>query len=115
LFDQLAADEHANGSDLDYPSFGMSEWTWQPSRKGGECARDFYSYWAAFSTYKEFIWKEQWNLAEAPDRRVRRYAALFVTRFENSCFARLMERDNKKAKEDAKREYVDVVRVMLIL
>ena len=33
--------------------------------------------------------------------------------FSKSMYTRLMERDNKKAKEDAKREYVDVVRVRL--
>jgi DnaJ family protein A protein 5 len=73
LFDQLAADEHSHGSDLEYPSFGTSEWSWQPIVKGGSCARDFYNYWSSFSTFKDFTWKEQWNLTEAPDRRVRRW------------------------------------------
>ncbi|QRW18381.1 DnaJ domain protein [Rhizoctonia solani] len=41
------------------------------------------------STAKDFSWYDSWNIAEAPDRRVRR----------------LMERDNKKARDDAKKEY----------
>ncbi|KAK0495324.1 DnaJ domain-containing protein [Armillaria luteobubalina] len=57
-------------------------------------ARTFYNVWINFVTNKDFSWCDQWNLAEAPDRRVRR----------------LMEKDNKKARDDARRDYNDTVR-----
>jgi len=65
-----------------------------------------------FSTEKDFSWMDQWNLAEAPDRRVRRCGLSYPNVVVNSSyFLRLMERDNKKAREDARREYNETVRV----
>lgn len=57
-------------------------------------AREFYSVWTNFATEKEFTWEETWRLSEAPDRRVRR----------------AMEKENKKTRDDARREYNDTVR-----
>ncbi|KAI0059176.1 DnaJ-domain-containing protein [Artomyces pyxidatus] len=98
LFDRLAFDEKLY-SDLDLPSFGYSTWTWAaPSNeRSKEAARVFYNYWLNFVTAKDFSWVDQWNISEAPDRRVRR----------------LMERDNKKAREDARKEYNDTVRTLV--
>ncbi|OJT13882.1 DnaJ subfamily C member 21 -like protein [Trametes pubescens] len=95
LFDRLAHDEKAH-TDVPLPSFGTSTWPWLPPSRDeqDQCARTFYNYWTNFVTNKEFEWADQWNLAEAPDRRVRR----------------LMERDNKKARDDARKEYNDTVR-----
>ncbi|KAI0636163.1 hypothetical protein C8Q77DRAFT_1101965 [Trametes polyzona] len=95
LFDRLAHDEKAY-VDIPFPSFGFSTWPWLPPSKAeqDQCARTFYSYWTNFVTNKEFEWADQWNIAEAPDRRVRR----------------LMERDNKKARDEARKEYNDTVR-----
>ncbi|KDQ13437.1 hypothetical protein BOTBODRAFT_33461 [Botryobasidium botryosum FD-172 SS1] len=103
LFARLANEEMEHSEsleDLGYPSFGDATWPWVPSQKGEEmtCARTFYSIWSSFSTTKEFSWKEPWNLTEAPDRRVRR----------------LMEKDNKKARDDAKREYNETVRSIVL-
>ncbi|KZT41263.1 DnaJ-domain-containing protein [Sistotremastrum suecicum HHB10207 ss-3] len=100
LFQRLAEDEEQHGSDVDYPSFGTSSWPWVPADKGleHEAAKTFYNYWSSFATAKEFVWMEQWNLQEAPDRRVRR----------------LMEKDNKKARDDAKRDYNDTVRSLVM-
>ncbi|KAJ7352585.1 DnaJ domain-containing protein [Mycena albidolilacea] len=93
LFARLQAEE-ALISDSDYPSFGYAGWTWAPADKTADGTRTFYAAWTNFATAKDFVWMDQWNLTEAPDRRVRR----------------LMEKDNKKAREDARREYNDTVR-----
>ncbi|KAI0364749.1 DnaJ-domain-containing protein [Pilatotrama ljubarskyi] len=95
LFDRLAHDEKQY-ADTPMPSFGYSTWPWlPPSREEqDQCARTFYNFWTNFVTGKEFEWADQWNVAEAPDRRVRR----------------LMERDNKKARDEARKEYNDTVR-----
>ncbi|KAJ6577242.1 hypothetical protein B0H19DRAFT_1019574 [Mycena capillaripes] len=93
LFARLQAEE-ALISDAAYPSFGYAGWTWTPASKTSDGARTFYAAWTNFATAKDFAWSDQWNLTEAPDRRIRR----------------LMEKDNKKAREDARREYNDTVR-----
>ncbi|KAF8207558.1 hypothetical protein K438DRAFT_1575955 [Mycena galopus ATCC 62051] len=93
LFARLQAEE-ALISDVDYPSFGYAAWSWAPADKTSEGARTFYTAWTNFATAKDFAWMDQWNLTEAPDRRVRR----------------LMEKDNKKAREDGRREYNDTIR-----
>ncbi|KAG6853795.1 hypothetical protein C0991_001384 [Blastosporella zonata] len=95
LFERLGAEEAMFSADIDYPSFGFSTWLWTAQDKGDDQqARLFYAAWTNFATSKDFIWSEQWNLTEAPDRRVKR----------------LMEKDNKKARDDARREYNDTVR-----
>ncbi|KAJ7219960.1 hypothetical protein GGX14DRAFT_584783 [Mycena pura] len=93
LFSRLQAEE-ALISDAPYPSFGDSTWTWASATRASDGARAFYAAWTNFATAKEFAWMDQWKLSEAPDRRVRR----------------LMEKDNKKAREDARKEYNDTVR-----
>ncbi|KAG8933200.1 hypothetical protein FRC01_010546 [Tulasnella sp. 417] len=104
LFTRLAYEENNfNEHPVDYPSFGNSSWTWTgsgpspDSRSPPEAARKFYNAWLSFSTAKDFVWKELWNVGEAPDRRVRR----------------VMEQENKKARDDARREYNDVVRALV--
>ncbi|CDO77186.1 hypothetical protein BN946_scf184705.g11 [Trametes cinnabarina] len=99
LFDRLAHDEK-QFVDTPLPSFGYSTWPWLPSSKAeqNQCARAFYTYWTNFVTNKEFEWADQWNVAEAPDRRVRR----------------LMEKDNKKARDEARKEYNDTVRSLAL-
>ncbi|KAJ7052520.1 DnaJ domain-containing protein [Mycena amicta] len=93
LFSRLQAEE-ALLADAPYPSFGDSTWTWVPATKTSDNARAFYSAWTNFATEKEFAWTDMYNLSEAPDRKIRR----------------LMEKDNKKAREDARREYNDTIR-----
>ncbi|KAG6900591.1 hypothetical protein C0993_008309 [Termitomyces sp. T159_Od127] len=95
LFERLGAEEALFSADLDYPSFGYSTWTWTgASNDDQEAVKSFYAAWINFATVKDFTWSEQWNLNEAPDRRVKR----------------LMEKDNKKARDDARREYNDTIR-----
>ena len=73
LFERLAHDEKQY-TDGPFPSFGDSSWPWLPPSKDEKdrCSRTFYAYWTNFVTEKGFEWADQWNLAEAPDRKVRR-------------------------------------------
>ncbi|KAI0048979.1 DnaJ-domain-containing protein [Auriscalpium vulgare] len=100
LFDRLAFDEKLYDPDAALPSFGYAAWDWAgPSKEQKhEAARTFYNYWLNFVTMKDFSWMDQWNVSEAPDRRVRR----------------LMERDNKKARDDGRKEYNDTVRTLVM-
>jgi DnaJ family protein A protein 5 len=56
----------------EYPSFGNSTWQWNSPTEDGRTVKQFYTVWLTFSTEKDFVWSEKWDLSEAPDRRVRR-------------------------------------------
>jgi DnaJ family protein A protein 5 len=73
LFARLAAEE-AQFADTAYPAFGRADAPWAPPSKADAdgAARTFYAAWTNFASEKDFAWMEMWNLAEAPDRRVRR-------------------------------------------
>lgn len=57
--------------------------------------RDFYAAWGSFVTRKGFAWRDGYRTTDAPDRRVKR----------------AMEKENKRMRDAARREYNDVVRV----
>lgn len=95
-FEHLALEEEAaaDHDDIDipeYPTFGSSDDSYD------DVVRPFYAAWAGFSTAKSFAWKDKYRLSDAPDRRVRR----------------LMEKENKKMREDAIREFNDAVRFLV--
>ncbi|KAK7943241.1 uncharacterized protein PG986_012354 [Apiospora aurea] len=95
-FDSLAQQEIAacewDGLPIvEYPSFGKANDDYDA------VAKPFYSAWSNFATRKTFSWKDKWRLSDAPDRRVRR----------------LMEKENKKAREDAVQEFNETVRSMV--
>ncbi|KAI8950174.1 DnaJ domain-containing protein [Xylaria longipes] len=95
-FDRLAEGEYAAAdweglAPTEYPSFGESA-------ADDTVAKAFYGRWSNFSTRLGFSWKDKWRLSDAPDRRVRR----------------LMEKENKKLREDAIREFNDAVRSLVI-
>lgn len=110
LFERIAAEDaqaapypgDAPSRPIDWPSFGYSH-TPYLHRKGEDVplnqtpVRDFYSAWAGYQTNKSFSWKDGWKLSEAPDRRVKR----------------LMDKENRQAREAARREYNDVVRSLV--
>jgi DnaJ family protein A protein 5 len=75
----------------DYPEFGHKNDDYE------DVVRPFYAAWNGFSTKKSYSWKEGYRLSEAPDRRIRR----------------LMEKENKKLREDGIQEYNDAVRSLL--
>lgn len=96
IFDQLAAEEtalgdHGDRDPISYPAFGTSTSDYD------DVVRPFYSGWAGFSTRKTFSWKDKYRLPDAPDRRVRR----------------LMEKENRKCRDDAIREFNDAVRFLV--
>ncbi|KAI3319962.1 DnaJ domain-containing protein [Xylariaceae sp. AK1471] len=95
-FDHLAEGEYAAEdweglSSTEYPSFGES-------MDDDTVAKAFYSRWSNFSTRLSFSWKDKWRLSDAPDRRIRR----------------LMEKENKKLRDDAIRDFNDAVRSLVI-
>lgn len=96
-FAQLALEEEAacswDGQDVpvQYPPFGKA------SDNFDTVARPFYRDWSNFATKKSFRWKDKYRLSDAPDRAVRR----------------LMEKENKKARELGAREFNDAVRSLV--
>ncbi|KAK4099961.1 DnaJ-domain-containing protein [Parathielavia hyrcaniae] len=92
FFDQLAAEENAacdwlGVAPTEYPPFGHARDEYSP------VAKRFYTAWSAFSTRKTFSWRDKYRLSDAPDRRVRR----------------LMEKENKKFRDEGIREFNDAV------
>lgn len=95
-FDNLAREEELacewEGLDLvSYPEFGHAGDDYEIS------VRPFYAAWTGFATRKTFSWKEIYRYSEAPDRRTRR----------------LMERENKRLRDEAIYEYNDSVRSLV--
>lgn len=95
-FEHLALEEEAAAEQgsvdvLDYPTFGQAQDNYD------EIVRPFYAIWAGFATRKSFAWKDKYRLSDAPDRRVRR----------------LMEKENKKLRDDAIREFNDAIRFLV--
>lgn len=73
---------------VEYPDFGQKDETDQ------DFLRQFYIRWGNFSSRKSFSRKEAFRYSEAPDRRVRR----------------MMEKENKRLRDMAVREYNEAVR-----
>ena len=116
LFDRLAHDERQHseaGPHAAYPTFGDATWPWAPASKDARdtATRTFYNFWMNFVTAKDFAWADTWNINEAPDRRVRRCVFASSACIHPVLMCRLMERDNKKARDDARKEYNDTIRV----
>ncbi|RAL08437.1 putative C2H2 finger domain protein [Aspergillus homomorphus CBS 101889] len=96
VFSRLALEEELDrcGERTDttyYPTFGHRDDDYE------EVVRPFYAVWSSFSTRKTFAWKDIYRYAEAPDRRVRR----------------LMEKENKRLREEGVREFNDAVRSLV--
>ncbi|OPB37740.1 meiotically up-regulated protein [Trichoderma guizhouense] len=95
-FEHLAQEEEAaadyEGVECpEYPTFGSSDSDYDPTVKS------FYAIWAGFATKKSFMWQDKYRLSDAPDRRTRRW----------------MEKENKKLRDDAIREFTDAVRFLV--
>ncbi|UNI17323.1 hypothetical protein JDV02_003677 [Purpureocillium takamizusanense] len=95
-FEHLALEEETaaefEGLNIpDYPTFGSSDDDYD------QVVKVFYVSWSSFSTKKTFSWKDRHRLSDAPDRRTRR----------------LMEKENKKSREDAIREFNDAVKFLV--
>jgi len=95
-FDTLAKEEELacewEGLEpVDYPSFGHATDNYE------EVVRPFYATWNGFATKKTFSWKDVYRCSDAPDRRVRR----------------LMEKENKRFREDGIREFNETVKSLV--
>lgn len=88
--EQLAC-EWENNSPIIYPEFGDANDPYD-SR-----VRAFYNAWSNFATRKAFSWVDIYRYSEAPDRRVKR----------------LMERENRRLRDEAVREFNDAVRSLV--
>lgn len=96
VFEHLALEEdaaaEANDTDCpDYPTFGFAGDDYE------SIVKPFYVSWVGFSTKKSFAWKDKYRLSDAPDRRTRR----------------LMEKENKKCRDDSIREFNDAVNFLV--
>ncbi|KAL8719863.1 MAG: hypothetical protein Q9225_003188 [Loekoesia sp. 1 TL-2023] len=96
VFDTLAREEDlaCEWEELDpvaYPGFGNANDPYDPT------VRSFYAAWSSFATRKTFPWADVYRYSEARDRRVRR----------------LMEKENKRLREEAIREFNDAVRSLV--
>ena len=96
FFKQLAREEEIacqweEVQPAEYPEFGHKDDDYEA------VVRPFYASWNGFATRKSYSWKDVYRLSEAPDRRVRR----------------LMERENKRHREEAIQEYNDAVRSLI--
>ncbi|WWC59928.1 uncharacterized protein I303_102491 [Kwoniella dejecticola CBS 10117] len=109
LFALLASDEDLHTSpdspSLAYPSFGDSTTSYAPpqgmtrAEKDSQIwVRDFYLVWTEFVTEKRFDWVAKWDLERAESRDIRR----------------LMEKENKKVRDDYRKEYNDTVRQLVL-
>lgn len=78
-------------SDYEFPEFGTSQTDYE------EVVRPFYDFWHAFCTSKSYVWVEKYDTREAPDRRTRR----------------LMEAENKKLRDAAKKERNEEIRALV--
>ena len=74
-----------------YPSFGSAHDNYEAT------VRPFYAVWVSFATQKTFAWKDAHRYADAPDRRMRR----------------LMEKENRRLREEGVREFNDAVRSLV--
>ena len=96
IFDTLAKEEELacewqNIDPLAYPDFGNA------NDEHSSGVRSFYAAWSSFATKKDYAWVDIYRYSDAPDRRVRR----------------LMEKENKRLREDAAREFNDAVRSLV--
>ncbi|RMZ77762.1 hypothetical protein DV737_g4206, partial [Chaetothyriales sp. CBS 132003] len=96
FFNKLAKEESIacqwdDQDPFDYPDFGSKDDDYD------DVVRPFYAAWTGFATQKSYAWKDQYRLADAPDRRIRR----------------LMEKENRKLREEAIQEFNDSVRSLV--
>ena len=96
VFDRLALEESIACEMEDraartYPTFGTA------GDKYEDGLKHFYSIWSNFATQKNFAWKDAYRYSEAPDRRTRR----------------IMEKENKRLRDEGIREFNDAVRTMV--
>ena len=95
VFDSIGREERLHvatpgGPRLAYPSFGDAS-------AGAAVVSAFYSFWNAYASRMSFGWVEEHNTAEAPNREIRR----------------AMDKENKKAREKARKERTEMIRELV--
>ena len=85
---QFQDDDHSDTTNNKYPKFGNLDSDY------GSQVRTFYQVWGSFTSVKTFSWKDEYRYSTAGDRRTRR----------------AMEKENKKARDSARREFNETVR-----
>ena len=95
-FASLAAEEEsasdwAGVESTRYPEFGTSRDDYE------DVVKPFYRFWINFSTKKTFSWRDAYKASDAPDRGTRR----------------VIERENKKLRDEGVREFNDAVRALV--
>ncbi|KOX70672.1 DnaJ like protein subfamily C member 21 [Melipona quadrifasciata] len=92
VFEKLTTEdmEFAKESDSleEIPGFGDSQSSYK------EIVHKFYAYWQSYSTKRSFAWLDPYDIRDAPNRRV----------------VRLIEKENKKIRDKAKKERNEQVR-----
>lgn len=73
------------------PTFGRSDSDYT------SIVRPFYNFWCGFNTHKPFGWLDEYDIRQAPNRRV----------------AKLMEKENKKVRDKAKKERNDAIQTLV--
>lgn len=93
VFNKLAAEEseYLSEDDNSLPEFGDSTSPYEVVNK-------FYGYWMSFSTKKSYSWLYEYDIKEAENRRI----------------LRLMEQQNKKVRDQAKKERNEEVRELVL-
>ncbi|CAE1281569.1 DNAJA5 [Acanthosepion pharaonis] len=94
VFETIAEEDYKFMDDVDdfeIPSFGYSDSNYQ------EVVNKFYGYWSSYCTAKSYVWKDKYDIREAPDRRTRR----------------MIEAENKKFRDAAKKERNEEVRQLV--
>lgn len=74
-----------------YPDFGSAEDDYE------DVVKPFYRTWMNFSTNKTFSWRDAYRASDAPDRATRR----------------LIEKENKRLREEGIREFNDAIRSLV--
>ncbi|KAL4236348.1 DnaJ subfamily C member 21 [Mactra antiquata] len=82
--------QFADEDDIIIYEFGNSQSVFE------EVVKPFYDFWESYCTAKSYVWVEKYDTREAPDRRVRR----------------LMEAENKKLRDAAKKERNEEIRAL---
>ena len=92
VFETLAAEDaefsKVGDSDEEIPSFGDSQSSYE------ETVHNFYAYWQSYTTKRSFAWLDPYDIRDTPNRKV----------------LRLVEKENKKIRDKAKRERNEQVR-----
>ncbi|XP_033208311.1 dnaJ homolog subfamily C member 21 [Belonocnema kinseyi] len=92
VFEKLAAEDadfsKEGDSDVEVPGFGDSKSSYE------DVVHDFYAYWQSYSTKRSFAWLDPYDIRDTPNRRV----------------LRIVEKENKKIRDKAKRERNEQVR-----